>query len=887
MVGREADALEQEVHDESLRERRTRTDMERIPPRGDCYDPGMITSARARTGSRQARLLIGALLTVLLVAACAARNPRGASGVRAAPISGSIAPRTAPYDVETYTLSIDIDPVARSIDAACTIRLWPLVETLERVELDLDGLEVVSVMDRAGRSLRFTRESGTLAIELAAPLARGAFEEITVAYRGRPTRGLFFAAERDGMARQVWTHGECRDARAWFPCFDEPSERATSEIRVTMPREWVSIAAGERVDRVERGERATEAWRMASPHPSYLVTLVAGELSVETGAWEDVPLVFAGPPAMRDVLQRAFHETDEMLAFFSRITGKRYPYPKYAQACVDNFPFGGMENVSATTLTETMLPDERALADEVPFGLLAHEVAHQWFGNLLTCRDWTHAWLNEGFATYFAALYTEESRGVEAFRREMRANRAVYLARDTRTKQRPLVHGVAREPFELFFTGHIYQGGAVRLHHLRSVVGDDAFFRGVRAYVAAHENQGVVTDDLRVAMEQACGTDLRWFFDQWMHAPGHPQLKSHWTVDEETGLVELFLEQTQDGVGTPQVFRLPLDVEVCTRGGTRIERVVMDQRRQRFTFPCTAPVEWIRVDPFDVVPMRLDEEMPTRSWIAMAQRASDAGGRLRALHVLDSALARAVSSPDHDSMSLAKQLARVQWAPDASPEARIAQMRLLRRFLSPPLNLDDHARDPGTLMERASLDADPEVRAVGFELLAGCAEGEDLIGFAQAELERVDSWRVRAAIAALIAKADPDHAWDRLTGELEVGSAHGMYEARILATIAATQGERAHDLLIAWARDESKPDEARIAAVRALGRIEGNEVVRKTLCELLDSPRMRVRRETLTALGVLRDGRTRPALEEFRRASRIDLERYAAEDALTRIAAGS
>jgi aminopeptidase N len=789
--------------------------------------------------------------------------------------------------VEAYEISIDLDPARRSIDATCTIRLWSLSDRLSRVELDFDGLEVTSVKDRVGHALAWSRDDGPLAIDLARPLSRGAFEEITVAYRGRPERGLFFAADRDGTARQVWTHGECRDARAWFPCFDEPSERATSEIQVTMPREWTAIASGERVERVEQEGRATETWRMTFPHPSYLETLVAGELAVETGSWEGVPLVFAGPPRMQSTLRRAFDETDEMLAFFSQATGKRYPYPKYAQACVDNFPFGGMENVSATTLTETVLPDEHALADEVPVGLLAHEAAHQWFGDLLTCGDWSHAWLNEGFATYFAALYTEKSRGVEAFRREMRANRSVYLARDTRAKQRPLVWGVARDPFELFFTGHIYQGGAVRLHHLRSVLGDEAFFRGIRLYVAAHENGSVVTDDLRVAMEQASGTDLRWFFDQWMYAPGFPEVKSHWTLDREKGTVELFLEQTQDTVGTPPVFRLPMDVEVRAKSGSRIERIVMDKRRQSFTFSCEIPLEWVRVDPYDAVPMRLDEEMPVLCWSAMAELANDAGGRIRALDILAVAHARAIAKSDWSSAKQLLRAAEVPLAAGATAEERIAHMRAAHRFTGPSYNPKELAPDRSMLMKLGCLDPDMDVRAVAFELLADYSPDPQLARFGREELERVESWRVRGAIATLIAKADPDDAHDWLVQQLEVRSAHGSYEARILATLAATQGELATDLLVAWARDEAKPDEARVAAVRELGRIQGNDVVRETLCELLHTSRFRVRREALAALGVLHDGRTRPALERFREQSRIDIERRAAEDALARIATGS
>ncbi len=876
LVGREADALEKEVQ--------ARRGVYRTRA---CYDREMNSFARAR------------LFAIVLGGLCACHAPQSAPHVPSSAAGGSAAsaheiemspsvrPRTAPYDVENYVIAVDLDPAQRTIDATCTVRLWPLVPKLAHVDLDFVGMDVTSVRDRAGHDLHWQRVDGSLGVDLASPLAQGTFEELTVAYHGHPERGLWFTDERDGSPHEVFTQGECQDARAWFPCFDEPAERATSEVRVTMPRAWTSLAAGDRVARVENGQRATETWRMNFPHPAYLETLVAGDLLVETDVWDGIPLVYAADPRFKLSLRPAFAETGAILEYFSAVTGVRYPYAKYSQVCVDNFPFGGMENISATTMTDTMLPDERSLADLHTYGLVAHEAAHQWFGDYVTCHDWSQAWLNEGFATYFGALYTEKSRGLEEFRREMRGNRASYLARDKGKNQRPIVYGVAREPFELFFSGHVYQGGAVCLNYLRTVLGDDAFFRGVRKYLADHRNQSVVTDDLCIAMESASGSDLRWFFDQWLFRAGLPSVKSHWSPDPEKRTVELVLEQTQADVGVPSVFRLPMDVEIKSQASTRIERIVMDQRRQSFTFHCDIPLEWVRVDPFDAVPMRLDEDMPVACWVAMAERAEDSGGRMRALALLDASVKRSNTEKGGSPTVPERVIASLRPTKNASADERILLLRLHHRLATSILRDVSSAPDRGDLMKAASDDPDVDVRVAAFEMLCDYSADPELDRFAREETKHVESTRLRGALADLIAKFEGDAAFDWLSGELAESTVHGAYEARILGKLALTHDPRTRDILDAWARDETKPDEARVVAVRALGGIKNDARACDALCSLLESPRFRVRRAAIDSIAASRDPRARTALEKFRDATSVDIERRAAEDALARLADGS
>jgi aminopeptidase N len=216
-----------------------------------------------------------------------------------------------------------------------------------------------------------------------------------VRYSGRPRKGLHVAAERAGVATQVFTQGECEDSRGWFPCFDSPSDRATTEIRVSMPASWTAVAAGDRIERLVKGDRATELWRMTTPHPAYLTTLVAGEFVTERDTWDGIPILYLAEESLAGEIRPNLGRTGDVLSFLSEITGHRYPYSKYAQSCVSNFPYGGMENISATTLTDTALIDEKARRDGSEIGLVVHEAAHQWFGDLLTCRDWSHVLLKK------------------------------------------------------------------------------------------------------------------------------------------------------------------------------------------------------------------------------------------------------------------------------------------------------------------------------------------------------------------------------------------------------------------------------------------------------------------------------------------------------------
>ncbi|HUR29665.1 MAG TPA: hypothetical protein VM509_15855, partial [Planctomycetota bacterium] len=244
-------------------------------------------------------------LGLVLVASCT--STRGSNG--SFPPERAHAVRQAPYDVEHYALELDLDPVAQKIAGSARVRLAARERGLREIELDFVDLTVRSVEDERGEPLKFAHDDGVLAIQLARAVPPGEFVEVRVRYDGVPRRGLYFADIEDGVATQVFTQGECEDSRGWFPCFDFPSDRATSELSVTLPAKWTAVAAGERVERRELGGgRAFERWRMTTPHPAYLTTLVAGDFAVQHGEWDGIPLLYLADPKLEPFMDRRFAE---------------------------------------------------------------------------------------------------------------------------------------------------------------------------------------------------------------------------------------------------------------------------------------------------------------------------------------------------------------------------------------------------------------------------------------------------------------------------------------------------------------------------------------------------------------------------------------------------
>jgi aminopeptidase N len=816
--------------------------------------------------------LLLAALSVPFAPACRAHTFRGPSGI-AFPRACSHEPRECPFDVLSYAIELELLPETRSIRAECTVRLRALERSLDEIELDLVGLEVDGVEDELGRPLAFGRTGGTLAIELAERLEPGGAAELAIRYSGQPERGLWYAGRRlDGSGPTlVFSHGETEYSRGWFPCFDEPSERASAELQLTMPARWTSVASGERVGDLEvSGALRVERWRMDFPHPSYLLGFVAGELTQEEGRAGDVPLQFVAEPYLADWIAPTFEETDEILAFLAEYAGTAYPYPKYSQSAVDNFPWGGMENISATTLTPLLLTDERGRRDQPPYYLIAHEAAHQWFGDLLTCADWSHLWLNEGFATYLTLLYVERTRGRDEFRAQVRETQEAYLLEDVGEGRRPTVWNVWKEPDDVFDT-RPYQGAASRLHLLRSVLGDEGFEAGVREYVRSYAGRSVVTGDLERAMERATGRELERFFEQWFLRPGFPEFEVWWKWDE-SGELALEVEQVQaGGDGTPAVFELPAEIEVRDEREAHRFRLELDERRERFELPCPERPLYVLFDPDGWIPKRVHCEREAEEWLALSRLAEDVNARREAVL----ALGRLASAhgPDEDSPELVALLERVR--SDGSSWVRADAATALA--LAPCAAVRDE-------LTRVALgDGEPRVRAAALQALGAFGPDAGLANLAEEAFHAAPSYRVMAAAAGLVCSAAPQRAFEFLLQGLELATPHGVLAGYLAPLLAGLPDARVPAELRRLAADEWLDQGARAAAVDGLAVTTGERLENaRFVASLLGEESFHLRGAAVRTLASFDDPGSLRALREYYPRARTAEERRTIEARLVR-----
>jgi aminopeptidase N len=453
-----------------------------------------------------------------------------------------------PGQVEHIFLDLALDIPNQSYQGTCTIRLNPVRDGIDRLTLDAVNLQIESVQVGEAKQA-FDYDGELLHIQLEPTTKAGESIELAIAYSvNKPQRGLYFIApdkHYPDKPVQVWTQGEDEDSRFWFPCFDYPGQLATSEIRVRVPKQLMAISNGELVKTEADGDDKIYHWHQKQVHPTYLMTLAVGDFAEVRDEWDGKPVTYYVEKGKEQEARISMGKTPRMIEFFSEKYGYAYPYPKYAQVCVDDFIFGGMENTSTTLLTDRCLLDERAALDNRGTeSLVAHELAHQWFGDLVVIKHWSHAWLKEGMASYSEIMWTDHEYGAEdaAYYRLNEARN--YLDEDSSRYRRPIVTHVYREAIELY-DRHLYEKGACVYHMIRAELGDDLFWKAVATFVNDNAHKTVETVDLLRAIEKASGRNLLFLFDQYVYRGGHPDYKVAYSWDNDSNLAKVTVTQTQ------------------------------------------------------------------------------------------------------------------------------------------------------------------------------------------------------------------------------------------------------------------------------------------------------------------------------------------------------
>ncbi len=545
------------------------------------------------------------------------------------------------YDVQHYVIRTRFDVPNKTVIGDTTVVLKPLAAGFSSFELDASGMKIESVtLGDTGTPLKWTQPPDKLSIKLDRAYEPAETIGVRINYSATPERGLYFIPQSQSAAgtkpAQIWTQGEPEDNHYWFPAYDYPDDHATSEQYITTGADEIAISNGALIETVTNADGTrTFHWKMEQPHASYLVSLVVGNYARLDGAYKNVPLEYYTYRGTEETARRAFAKTPEMMRLFSDKLGHEYPYNRYAQTVVASFIFGGMENVTATTHADSEILHSLSPESQVSTeNLISHELAHSWFGNLVTCQDWSELWLNEGFATFMEAVFREHDAGHDAYLAEMRSNMSLYFLEDLARHRRPLVFDRYRSPLDLF-DSTVYKKGALVLHMLRETVGDEMFWKSLHRYLTENKFKPVTTADLKRVFEETTGQRLDWFFDQWVYKAGFPELRVRSFYNAPTRKLTLEVTQTQaQEAMTPLVFRLPMEVELATQSGARTERIEVTARTQRFTFQLDGKPLMIRFDKGARLLKMINFPQPASMLKYQLAHSADVIGRLEAAEAL-------------------------------------------------------------------------------------------------------------------------------------------------------------------------------------------------------------------------------------------------------------
>jgi aminopeptidase N len=749
-------------------------------------------------------------------------------------------------------LELSIDDAARTVSGTAFHRLTPINDGLKEIVFDEQDLHVRGVRDESGRALAWEAHGGTLLVRLAKPRKAGEAFELRIRYSCSPRKGLYFTAPDNAYPDKpstVWTQGEEMDNRSWFPCYDFPNEKFTTEIVITVNERFKAVANGRLISEKHDRDKGTRTfhWLQDKPHPNYLVGLVVGEWDMKEWEADGVPVLAYVPKGRGKDIDLCFSRVPEMVRFYGRVTGLRFPWDKYAQACVPEFIFGAMENTTITIMDDACLTDERAYPDYNSDATLSHELVHHWFGDWITCKSFGHVWLKEGFANYFECLWWEERYGKDEFLVHLEEMRRHYFEEAEKEYLRPIVTHTFVDAKEMF-DAHTYDKGAAVLHMLRYLLGDELWWKGIRAYVAAHGTSAVETADFKMAMEQATGRTLDGFFEQWLYRPGHPEFKVSWSWDPRARQAEVRVTQTQETKDRVPVFKVPVTLEFASDDRVWRESLQLEKADHSFLFSCRERPKAILFDPDGALLKRLVFPRSTEELRWVLTHSGSFWSRLEACAQLGRTgeAAETVSALEErlceDPRWAVRRAAATALGEAGTPAARDALLRLVT-------------------------DQDSRVRVAIYEALGHFVKDELAFGALARAYREDGKYYPMAAAAAALGSTRHARAFDTLVAGMDPASHAEVIASRAADGLAALGDERGVDVL-SWRTRYGEPEMRRYAMAIALGRlgrvVEGRRMdVMEHLIGLTKDRNLRTKLGAIEGLGELGSFRAIPALERI------------------------
>ena len=501
------------------------------------------------------------------------------------------ASNTRTNDILHSKIEVKFDWYNSWLFGKATLDVKPYFYPTSKLYLNARGMEIYKVQLVNGTQntdLKYSYENDSIKIELDKSYTKDEKYTVFIDYKSKPEdlkkggsraimsdKGLYFInprGENPDKMPQIWTQGETQSNSAWFPTIDSPNEKMTEELYITVDDKYTTLSNGLLKDQKKNADGTrTDHWVMDLPHAPYLVMMGIGEFKIVKDTWRGKDVWYYVEKAYEPYAKAIFGNTPEMLEFYSKKLGVDYPWQKYSQIVCRDYVSGAMENTSATLHGEFLYSTDRELIDDDQESVIAHELFHQWFGDLVTCESWSNLPLNESFATYGEYLWNEYKYGRDKADAEGYGSRSGYIS-ESKQKKVELIRFEYKDREDMF-DAHSYNKGGQVLNMLRRYVGDEAFFASLKLYLEKNKFNTAEIHNLRLAFEEVTGEDLNWFFNQWFLSKGHPDLKIETQYDASAKKVVLKVVQQQDFEKGVPLFKIPVHVDVYA-GGQKIRKMI-------------------------------------------------------------------------------------------------------------------------------------------------------------------------------------------------------------------------------------------------------------------------------------------------------------------------
>jgi len=569
--------------------------------------------------------------------------------VKQDPIFPYRASRTLKNDIIHTALDIRFDWEKRYVIGTATLQCKPFFYPTNKLTLDAKGFEIKDIFlikTEGKQKLKYQYDNFQIEVALDKVYKRNEPYTVLIEYIAKPyeldnivgnaaiaeNRGLYFI-NHDGKdthkPQQIWTQGETQSSSCWFPTIDSPNERMTQEIKLTVQDRFLTVSNGKKIGSVQNNDGTrTDHWLQEQGHAPYLAALTVGEFAEVKDKWRELEVNYYVEKEYEPYARTVFGHTPEMIEFFSQKLGVDFPWDKYSQIVVKEFVSGAMENTGCVIFYDALQHDNAEHLDDPHQDIIAHELFHHWFGDLVTCESWSNLGLNESFASYGEYLWFEHKYGKDYADHHLNADLNMYLTEAVR-KQVPIIRYHYRHKDDMF-DRHSYQKGARVLHLLRHYVGDEAFFEGLNIYLTKHAYQSVEIHDLRIIFEQLIGEDLNWFFNQWFLSPGHPVLEVSYEITPKAILATV--KQTQEEPAL-SVFRLPMQIQVDDfEGNSSLFVIDLQTKDSTFVIPWERPVANVIMDADKICLGTIFEDKPDEFWLYQMRYGNNYIQKQEAIH---------------------------------------------------------------------------------------------------------------------------------------------------------------------------------------------------------------------------------------------------------------